>query len=350
MALGAIRLSALAIAVGSLLASGAHAQELEPEIRLVHGASAFDAFWSHLDRVYPYFEHKGIDWKDLGETYKPRAVEAPSLRAYAEALRDMLAELKDSHTSIIVNGERMGTWGREWIANWNHHNWQIHDRADCGEFAAVGRIGEEGFGCLVIRRQSRATNGNVKQTVEALEERFDAPGFLIDLRAGASGGVESFGFELFRIFNGEERVYATHQYRNGPEHDDFGRLRSRVLPAADGVAYTKPIVCLIGPRVMSSGEAFALMVKSLPHATLVGDVTRGSTGNPKRFQLPGVPITVIHSSWLAMDTEGRVIEGNGVAPDVLMALPQEAFAEEDPVWDRGVAILREKCRAAGTLK
>ena len=37
------------------------------------------------------------------------------------------------------------------------------------------------------------------------------------------------------------------------------------------------------------------MMKCLPQVTTVGLPTRGSSGNPKPFKLPGVPVTVIYS-------------------------------------------------------
>jgi C-terminal processing protease CtpA/Prc len=117
-----------------------------------------------------------------------------------------------------------------------------------------------------------------------------------------------------------------------------------VLKAA-AKPYTKPVVCLIGPRAVSSGEGFVQMLKCLPHVTTVGARTRGSSGNPQPFALPGVPVTVWYSRWVDLLPDGTPIEGAGIAPDIAVQAPRHAYHEKDPTWDKAVEVLRAKVLA-----
>jgi len=84
------------------------------------------------------------------------------------------------------------------------------------------------------------------------------------------------------------------------------------------------------------------MMKCLPQVTTAGLPTRGSSGNPKPFTLPGVPVTVVYSRWVDMLPDGTPIEGRGVSPEILVDLPKEEYKNADPTWQRALKVLRAK--------
>ena len=88
---------------------------------------------------------------------------------------------------------------------------------------------------------------------------------------------------------------------------------------------------MLGPECVSSGEAFAKMMKCLPHVVTLGRKTRGSTGNPQRCALPGVPVVVLYSRWVDMLPDGTPLESRGVPPEVPVELPKPAYKETDPI-------------------
>jgi C-terminal processing protease CtpA/Prc len=106
------------------------------------------------------------------------------------------------------------------------------------------------------------------------------------------------------------------------------------------------VVCVLGPGCVSSGEGFAKMMKCLPHVATLGSPTRGSSGNPRPFTLPGVPVTVMYSRWVDMLPDGTPVEGRGVPPEILVDLPETSYEHADPTWERALKVLREKVRAA----
>jgi len=310
----------------------------EPNAYLI----AFDALWADMDRNYSYFEHKQIDWVAIRDEYRPRFEAVESDAAFIEALQDTLSNLRDPHVRIVTPDGLKGTYGLPYTPNWN---WDVI-MADLTavtqfrNFAYTARTKEGGFGYFAYIRQGRATPELVSHVIQSIRELKDAPGFILDLRTGASGGDELLARQIASEFCGEDVVYATSKYRDGPAHSDFTRHYSRILPATDD-AYTKPIVCILGSRVVSSGEGLAKMLLALPNVTSIGAPTRGSSGNPRSFDLPGLDYAVSYSRWVDMMPDGTAIEGRGVIPEILDEHTQDTFRDDDPTWRLSLRTLRE---------
>lgn len=306
---------------------------------------AFDALWKDMDLHYSYFAYKpAVDWKQLSEKYRSDAVAARTRDQFLNTLKQMLSELEDMHIWIENGSEIIGTHQIPWNSNWNPRVFQtaIRNPVKCGNFAIVGTSVPDGYGVLLINNQSAATPEAVKQTVSAIQKLHDVPGFVVDLRGGCSGGSEPFAQQVAQAFCAEAVVYAKHKYRAGESHDAFGEVRQRVLQPGER-PFTKPVVCLIGKKCMSSGEAFVLMMQALPHAVTIGGTTRGASGNPAKFALPGLNVNVWYSRWVALLPDGNVFEGTGITPDVEATPPFSAFqGDADPIWEKGIEILREK--------
>jgi C-terminal processing protease CtpA/Prc len=190
------------------------------------------------------------------------------------------------------------------------------------------------------RREQRA----IRVAVAAIRKLKDAPGFIVDLRS-ANGGSEPLAIEIAQMFCARSTVYAKSKYRTGVGHETFGKVYDRILPATDD-AYTPPVVCLIGPGAVSSGEGFVQMMKCLPQVTTVGLPTRGASGNPKPFELSRTGLTVYFSSWVDMLPDGYPIEGVGIAPDTRVEAPKTSYVTADPTLEKGLETLRAKVATA----
>jgi C-terminal processing protease CtpA/Prc len=150
-------------------------------------------------------------------------------------------------------------------------------------------------------------------------------------------------------FCAKEVVYAKQKYRNGSRHEDFTSVYTRTLNASAN-PYTKPVVCIIGPGAVSSGEGFAKMMMALPHVTTVGMPTRGASGNPKPYKLGGTGVTVTFSRWVDLLPNGETFEGRGIPPQVLVEEPASAYTERDPTLEKAFEVLREKVAKLKTAK
>ncbi|GJM26244.1 MAG: hypothetical protein DHS20C16_26590 [Phycisphaerae bacterium] len=309
-------------------------------------ATAFDALWQDMDRNYSYFALKpDVDWNALRTTYLPKCAAAKSTDQFVATLRECLSKLEDMHISIDGPGGRVGTHSIPWRRNWNSMvvRQDLTQVVECGDFAIVGKTRTDGFGYVGILNQSQANPVNVGCTVEAIQRLADVPAFVVDLRPGCSGGNELLARPIASAFNDKERIYAAQRYRVKLEGHALGPVRTRSLSAGDK-PFTKPVACLIGHRCMSSGEALVLMFDCQPHVTTIGETTRGSSGNPKSFKLPGVDVSVSYSRWVALTPDQEPFEGKGVAPDIPIEVASDVYRKKDPTWNRALEFLRERIK------
>jgi hypothetical protein len=308
--------------------------------------AAFDQMWEAMDRHYSYFTIKtDLDWSKLKEEYRPKAVQAKSADELVAVLKEMLGRLKDGHVWIVKpNGEPVypHVINAPFNGNATVIIKQLTDAKDIGTMAIVGKTKPDGFGYFIFKRQSTATPQLVAQALAEMEKLADAPGFIVDIRS-ANGGNELLAMEIARFFCDQPVVYAKSRFRNGPKHDDFTPDRPRTLPAIkSGKAFTKPVVCLLGPGAVSSGEGFAKMMAALPHVTSVGLPTRGSSGNPQSVELGSTGIKVMFSRWVDLMPDGTIVEGRGVQPKIRVEVPTEQYQASDPTLEKGLQVLRQK--------
>ncbi len=307
---------------------------------------AFDALWQDMDRNYSYFTLKpNVDWNEYRATYLPKCGAAKSTDEFVGVLRECLTSLEDMHIWIDGPGGRVGTHSIPWRRNWNSMvvRQELTQVVECGEFAIVGRTRTDGFGYVSIIDQGKATDENVQTTVAAMKRIADVPGFIVDLRPGCSGGNELLARPIAETFNDAERVYAANRYRINLAGRALGPVLTRSIQAGKN-PITCPVVCLIGHKCMSSGEALVLMFACQPQVTTIGETTRGSSGNPKPFKLPGVDITVSYSRWVALTPDLKPFEGKGIVPDIPVEVASDIYAKNDPTWQRALEFLRERVR------
>ena len=282
---------------------------------------AYDVLVGHMDRYYSYFEHRRVDW---GAAAEKHSGDVPAL----------LAELRDLHV-WIDGGEAPYAPPAERNFDYAAVAKRLTGAKQIGKIGLVGRA--DGFGVVAIGSLIGSDDvfADLEREIEAL---FDAPGILLDLRANG-GGAEVRAQRIAAMFADRERVYAKAKFRAGAAHDAFTEPGERRISPREGATYTKPVVCLIGPTCVSSGEGFALMMDALPHVTLVGKPTRGASGNPQPVELPD-GTTVWFSRWVAMRADGTVLEGEGVKPDVEV----EHEGEGDPTFEGAVGELKKRVR------
>jgi hypothetical protein len=318
--------------------------ELQPfEWNEANLGKAFDNLWNAMDHSYSYFFLKpDVDWQALRDAHRSQVARAQNPAELADALREMLAPLKDMHVWIETPDGVVPTIKGGYIYNGNREITvgELQNIVPCGKFALVGKTKRDGFGYFLMQRQSKATADDVQSAVAAIRKLKDTPGFIVDLRV-ANGGSEPLALEIARLFCEQPTVYAKSKYRNGAAHDAFGQVHERILSATDD-AYTRPVVCLIGSGAVSSGEGFVKMMKCLPQVTTVGLPTRGASGNPKPFALSRTGVTVYFSRWVDMLPDGQPIEGVGIQPDTRVEAPETSYAAADPTLEKGLEVLRAK--------
>ena len=212
---------------------------------------------------------------------------------------------------------------------------QLEELERFGRLAFTGRT-KDGFGVAAILGLPPQGDDLYKQLTDALTRMNDAPGFIVDLRKNG-GGAEPRARQIAGLFADKRYLYARSKVRSGPNADDFRESAPRYIGPVVPKPFTRPVVCLIGPGCVSSGEGFALMMKAMDHVTVIGQPTRGASGNPRPVTLPN-GVKVWFSRWVSMEPDGTPIEGRGIQPD----LEVEHADSGDPTFDKAVEFLRKK--------
>ena len=309
-------------------------------VRVVE-ATAGDAFaelTESLMRNYSFSALKAIDWRRFTDRFRADAEAAESPEAFADVIGEMLGELEDLHVWIeLPGGKRRRPYIRPYRGNYDFD--AVRAKLESLEqFGEVGFTGQTagGIGVVVVQGLPAGQGDVYKRLIASVQKMFDAAGILVDLRAN-KGGAEGRAAEIAGLFADREYVYALSKFRNGPEPNDFGDAIPRRIGPRVEAPYGGPVVCLVGPGCVSSGEGFAMMMKAMERVTLVGQPTRGASGNPAAVTLSN-GVKVWFSRWVAMEPDGTEIEGKGVAPDELVE--HVKGGEGDVTFERGVEMLR----------
>lgn len=123
--------------------------------------------------------------------------------------------------------------------------------------------------------------------------------------------------------------------------------KDTILPAPDGLGL--PVAALVDEVCASSCETVARALSAAPGVKVYGRPTAGSSGLPVRVALPHSRLLVSLPSWQSRTASGRLIEGNGVAPQVLVPLRLAPLrAGRDVPLERAAADLCKALASTGS--
>jgi C-terminal processing protease CtpA/Prc len=193
-----------------------------------------------------------------------------------------------------------------------------------------------------------------EEVVEKFDEVFDrvaqSIGLIIDVRENG-GGSTSIGYAIISYLTDktlEGSRWKTRQYM--PAFRAWGRpekwhegQHDPIVPRKEGF-FLGPVVVLIGPSTCSAAEDFVVALHASGRATLVGQKTRGSTGQPLRIDLPGGGRAGICTK---RDTypDGREFVGIGIIPDIeAHPTPADVAADHDVVLEEGLKVLKSRLK------
>lgn len=305
-------------------------------------AAAIDKLRKAIDEGYSYRDVRKVDWAMQFKKYSTKLKKAKSPAEFARTAAKLLRPAKDMHIWLQVGKTPFATYQRrfrpnyrldllpEVVPQWNEHN----------DVVATGRF-DDGAVYIFIKTWGLADTKQLEPAYAALASASADQGVIIDVRPNA-GGAEPLALEFAGCFAMEPAVYSKSAYRTKRKKSGFARPVERTVePNKSRPSCHGPVVVLTGKGVMSSCESFVLMMRHGAGATLVGDTTYGSSGNPKPHDL-GNGVIVMLPSWKAMQPNGSLIEGKGIEPDVRIKIDKGDFKDSDPVLDAAREELRKR--------
>jgi len=209
-------------------------------------------------------------------------------------------------------------------------------------------------GILYVPVDSFISDAVVAQYDALVERLARAKGLILDVRENGGGNSENADAIVSRLTDKplQGSSWKTRRHlgvwaARGQKDDWFDGGTATIQPVQGKQPFLGPVVVLVGPMTLSAAEDFLIPLHASHRATLVGQRTAGSTGQPLIMMLPGGGAAAICTKW---DTypDGREFVGVGVIPDVEVYPTQAEVAAglwsggKDPVLDRGVTVLREK--------
>ncbi|HKP28589.1 MAG TPA: S41 family peptidase [Gemmatimonadales bacterium] len=297
----------------------------------------FDQLWESFDHTYPYFSYKQIDWNAARATYRDAAIRAGTMEGFVLVVGQMLEPLRDAHVYIESRGgARTPTYVPQAQVNWDVTTWEQYlIRNDWAQLTGWGwgRWGDVGYIAISAWTEDRLTAADFDRALESLR---DTRELIFDVRMNP-GGNDQLAFAVAARFADQARITGYTRVRNGAGHDDFTAPTPRNLSPRGPWQYTRPVTLLMGRGSFSSNESFIAAMGEFPHVTLVGDTTGGASGNPVRLEMgEGWHYTV--STWIETTVAGRIIEWNGIAPDIVVPWsPQVMAAGTDQTLEFAIA-------------
>lgn len=163
-----------------------------------------------------------------------------------------------------------------------------------------------------------------------LERALPARAWILDLRENG-GGTSSIGYGILGHFlnaTAQGGTWRTRLYN--PTFQAWGQPQSwyegdaDVIKLADGPHYPGPIFVLTGPSTCSAAEDFLIPLRTQRRATLVGEATCGSSGQPLSFAIFGADVRIC-TKWDRFP-DGTEFVGLGIMPDVEVHRTKEDVA------------------------
>lgn len=300
---------------------------------------ALKALLATLRKHYSYYDLRIDDWDALLAKHRGQILASRSDLGFAARAAQMLKSAEDIHMSLRLRDQTLATYPRAVDPLYREPiiKRRIQVR-QAGPMALAGRT-DDGIGYLMIA--SWMPPVDTKKIGEAIRALGDTKAMIVDVRPN-SGGDETLAQEVAAWFVEGSAVYAKNRYRTGPGEKGFGKVLERSIRGHGGDRhYSGRVVVLTSRYVMSSNEAFVLMMKQAKDCVVVGQTTYGSSGNPKPFTLPN-DVVVVVPTWQAMLPDGTPFEGRGIEPDVRVACTGEDFVDQDPILEAALEKLRAK--------
>ncbi len=316
---------------------GPDAVKRTPDEQRKINITAFDNLCHVLRNKYSYLELRNIDWESHFAKHRANVVTQPDTPSWTRVAASMLEIAHDVHMHLEYNNQTYPTFIRRVDPNISDAGVKqtVRNLTPLNPTVTTGTIDDD-IAYLFIRSFAANRHADIIAATGFIDET-TAKSIIIDVRAN-SGGSETLAGKIAARFITQPSVYAKHVFRRGPNPNDFTPIRERSIEP-DGKTFTGPVAVLTGPAVMSSCEAFLLMMKQSPNATLVGQPSYGSSANPNPVYLTN-DVKILIPSWKALRPDETCFETEGIKPDIsVVTRPKD---KTDNILNRAIEYLHKK--------
>lgn len=287
---------------------------------------------------YAYRDRLGIDWKAKFQQFAPQWKNCKNEQEAVDLIVELMSEAKDTHVTVKLNNSIKPTFRADVTWNFNPRVLPkvLKSFKQHGKTVITGMVDDHVRYVLIStfdNREPQSFEAVLNEIREAAKD--DAP-LIVDVRPN-SGGDERLAQQVASYFVTQPTPYAASRtMKDGKLSEELSKRM--IQPNQEGQVHTGPRIVLMGKANVSSCESFLRMMK-VSGATLVGEPSMGSSGNPKPTDL-GHGISIMLPSWQQCDLNGNSLEGVSMAPDVLVNTKPTDFASDDPVLRKAIELIR----------
>lgn len=256
------------------------------------------------------------------------------------------------------------------------------------------KILPENIGYLRIPRWMSNKQEFLDELVEYMQQFRDTKGLIIDIR-GIGGGSRAPLRVLFPFFMAEKdlpKVLNIAAYRQGHRKDildarwlypeNWGDWSSAERTAIKQVSitfqpewtlaakefsdwhyfvigpsqkpkyyhYDRPVIIVMETTNFSASDIFLGAFKGWRNITLMGTPSGGGSGCSHNYRLHNSQIRIRLSSMASFQPNGKLYDGNGIQPDVMIApVPTDFIGKTDTVLELAIATLQTHTKENGTI-
>ena len=326
----------------------------------------FEALWKTFHNRYPFFKLRKVDWNRQYDTYRPKVTRDTSDDELFDIFCRMLDPLDDGHVELTarVGGDRKKRYfnpepkPRFWREFTKREIKQLFKTTEktlvANDFGRPKKTQawmlhycrSRTFGYIRILELEGIKKRKLTGALDKISGDFkDLDGIVIDIRNNP-GGDDSTVITIINRFCDRKLVAFRRTTKIGPGEDDYTARKTWHIEPEGGARFTGPIALLTCDSVFSGGEVFALVIKQLPHVTIIGDHTNGIFSYQLEKTLPnGWEYCLSYQTYFSADMV--CYEGKGVPVDIKLLNKQADIKNGiDPLISRALEVLKSRNKRA----
>jgi len=311
----------------------------------------FEIFWHAFQENYPFFDVRGVDWQNQYDVFRPQVKADMSQAELFRLMSDMIAPINDGHVSLYnpeTNQEYFPGKKPDWA---NRTNWMTDTLIDTylrrdqnvkltgntkllygklnNTIGYLNVFSMEGFN----PEEEDDPLAAAEAMDQALKDIGDVKAMIVDVRFNG-GGSEDIAMALASRFADQRRLAYSVKAKEG---NGFTPAHEFYLEPGGESQFTKPVFLLTSNLTMSAAENFVLLLRVLPHVTVIGEKTRGCFSLILRGLPNGWFYGLANQVYTAAD--GKVYEGIGIPPSVEVDINPSGFQDnKDAILDKALEL------------
>ena len=306
----------------------------------------------NFQKYYSYLSFKRYSIEQLIRRYGPAIKRIKDEKIFVRTLVKILALFEDGHIGVTDSkGGYHVTYSKKAVPNYDLK--LTRSKYFPEGLKLLNRAGEIGLYSDILYVHIHTWSPNFHKHIQEIFRFFKfvitnykyVLKMILDVRSNRGGSdLYAEKFLSYLIPKGHRILVARYLYRLSPKDPSkLGKETIRTVASDSSIHFNGQIAVLIGNESMSSNELFVMGLESLKHltgkVTLIGDTTFGSSGNAKEFTHPS-GIRYMIPSWVCYTSRGKLLEGNGVKPDIHINSKSTISWGKDKAFEAALKVLK----------